>query len=202
MSAETHTLSRRRTPGEWLAATALLLALPAIVLAIYLSRTPPIVPPAPPHHPADLAALLPRPAAGSAFRVTTAAKQWPAAKMHEKIDGEDAAYLKHGCVALAAMTLTEAKTDLTVEMYLYRMATPAAARAVFREQAPREDAPDPVDRPTWVRIGDEAYTSYGCCYVRAGALYLKIIAGAATPSAGAETAALALAFVAGLNPGR
>ncbi len=193
---------RRRLP-ETLAGLVLLLALPAIVVGIYRHRrrgtpAPPPEPPrrrsrppgrtahAAPAKTADLLALLPRPSKFSPFRITTPPQQWPADKMHEKIDGEDGAYLKHGCAGLAAMTLTEAKSGQTIDVYLYQMSTPAAAAAVFGEQAPPEQALDPADRPKQVQVGDKAYTSYGCCYVRSGAYYLKLITGTRTGTAAIE----------------
>lgn len=141
---------------------------------------------------ADLLPMLPRPQGQSPFEITTPPKQWPADRMHEKINGEDEAYLKHGCLALAAMTLTNADSAATIDIYLYQMATPAAARAIFEEQTP-------PDGPTYVDIGDKAYTSWGSCYVRAGPLYLKLIAGDAGAAA-AEALNLARQFTKKLAP--
>jgi len=203
----------------WLAAAVLLAVLPGVVAAIILARGqggPAALPePAdqaqplvvevvmqpeyaagePPGQFGALAALLPRPADDSTFRISTAAQQWPANRMYEKIDGEDKAYLKHGCTGLAAATLKHRDSGVTIEMFLYRMADGPAAEAVFNEQAPSPDAPDPRDRPEWVAIGDRAYLSYGCCYLRAGAHYLKLLAAAETPAAGGEVRRLARRFV-------
>jgi len=114
--------------------------------------------------------------------------------MYEKINGEDEAYLKHGCVALAAMTLTDKASGATVDIYLYRMATPAAARAVFEEQAPPADTSQLRDRPRYVDIGDKAYTSWGCYYVRAGEFYLKLIASDQAGPSATQAARLAIRF--------
>jgi len=192
---------RRASPGEWVAAAALLLALPAIGLGIYLAGrgyvepTPPQPAQAAPSADAlDLISRLPLPPAGSPLKVTTPPKQWPAKRMYEKIDGEDKAYLTHGCVGLAAATLTDPAEQITIDLYLYQMTTPEAAEKVFAAQAPPEDAPDPAHRPRYVDIGDRAYLSGGCCYVRAGAYYLKLIAGFETPAATQRILELARQF--------
>ena len=200
MDAEVDPATRRTSPGEWLAAAALLLALGGIVLAIYLARRTgappaPSAPPATAPAAADLAALLPAPDNDSPFRILVPARHWPADKMHQKINGEDRAYLKHGCLGLAAATLSNPDSGVTLDVYLYQMTAAASAEAVFDEQAPRQDAPAPRDRPNWIDLGDKAYTSYGCCYVRAGAFYLKVIPAAETPLAQAEAMKLARQFV-------
>ena len=193
---------RRASTGERLAAAGLLGALPAIALGIYFAgRSPPTAAPPPPAEGLSLADLLPRPPAGAPLAIAVAPEAWPADKMYEKIDGEDRAYLKHGCLGLAAMTLRHAGTGETIDVFLYRFATPAGAEKVFAEQAPPDDAAEAADRPKYVDVGDRAYTSYGCCYLRAGPFYLKLIAGADTPAAAAATLKLARAFAAGRKEG-
>jgi len=92
------------------------------------------------------------------------------------------------------MTLTNPADANTLDLFLYQMAGPAAAERILAEQAPREDAPDPADRPEYVDVGDKAYLSYGCCYVRAGSFYLKIIAGSQAPGSVREVLELARRF--------
>jgi len=124
---------------------------------------------------ADLTALLPRPEKQSPFHISTAAKQWPAEKMHEKINGEDVVYLDAGCLGLGAMTLANASGMETIDLYLFQMKTPDAARDVFAAQGPDDNAPKPSDRPKYIDLGDKAYTTYGSCYLRTGRFYLKVL---------------------------
>lgn len=122
--------------------------------------------------PKALVELLPRPDADSAYQVVTPAKQWPADRMYEKINGEDFIYLQAGCRALAAMTLGQAGGDEMLELFLFEMNDPAAAAEVFEKQKPPSDA---ARSPESLELGDEGYTHYGSCYVRCGRYYLKII---------------------------
>jgi len=200
MIAASKKAGRGASVGKWVAAAVLLLALAGIGVGIWLSgreggptKTPDRRQRAKPM--ADLVALLPRPGEDSSFELVAPARQWPAEKMHEKIDGEDGAYLKHGCLGLGAATLERRGDGGTIDLFLYQMTTPAAAAAVFDEQAPPADAPEPRRRPTPVDVGDKAYVSYGCCYVRSGPFYLKVITSAAVPSATASAVGLARAFV-------
>ena len=124
---------------------------------------------------ADLTALLPTPEKQSPFGISTAPKQWPAEQMHEKINGEDVIYLDAGCLGLGAMTLANASGMETIDLYLFQMKTPDAARDVFAAQAPDDAAPKPSDRPKYVDLGDKAYTTYGSCYLRTGRFYLKVL---------------------------
>lgn len=213
--------SGRGSPVELPAAAVLLAALPAVVLALLLARgsgrTVPASPAgmepevplaeevvmqpqyaggasartAAPGKTADLAALLPRVPEQSPFRVSSPVKQWTAEKMHEKINGEDEVYLKAGCLGLAAMTLSNGPGTETIDLYLFEMRAPGSAEKVFAEQAPPGDAPTPADRPTYVDLGDKAYTTYGSCYLRVGRFYLKVLVNG--ESKGAADAAMALA---------
>ena len=135
----------------------------------------------------DLADLIPKPQKESPFRISSAAKQWSAEKMHEKINGEDMVYLDAGCLGLAAMTLSNSTGTETIDLYLFEMRTPGAAEKVFAAQAPPDDAQAAADRPKYVDLGDKAYTTYGSCYLRVGAFYLKVLVSAESKTA-AETA--------------
>ena len=145
---------------------------------------------------ADLTALLPTPEKQSPFHISAAAKQWPAEKMHEKINGEDAVYLDAGCLGLGAMTLANASGMETIDLYLFQMKTPDAARDVFAAQAPDKDAAKPSDRPKYVDLGDKAYTTYGSCYLHAGRFYLKVLVNGESKSAAAAALNLARKFAA------
>jgi len=136
---------------------------------------------------ADLTALLPRPDKQSPFRVSAAAKQWPAEQMHEKINGEDVVYLDAGCLGLGAMTLANASGTETIDLLLFQMKSANAAGEVFAAQAPDAAAPKPADRPKYVDLGDKAYTTYGSCYLRAGPFYLKVMVNGESKTA-ADTA--------------
>ena len=144
--------------------------------------------------PVDLAALLPAPAKLSPFRITSPPRQWTAEKMHEKINGEDIIYIEAGCIALAAMTLSDGPGTETIDLYLFQMRTPEAAEKVFAAQAPSDNAADEADRPKYVDLGDKAYTAYASCYLRAGAFYLKILVSGESKAAADEATALARRF--------
>jgi hypothetical protein len=218
--------ARGSSRAEAIAAVALLGALPAIALGIYLAGRG-YVPDSPSQQAgdegvaeevamppqlrgrggqaeemADLVALLPRPEDGSAFKVSVPARQWPAGRMYEKIDGEDKVYLDAGCRGLAAMTLAKAddETD-SIDVFLYQMTSPAAAEKVFAEQAPAADAVDAADRPEYVQIGQKAYTSHGSCFLRVGEFYLKLINNGESRAAGEEVLKLARRFADGVKDG-
>jgi len=216
--------SGRSSRGELIAAVVLLAALPAVVVGLVLARgsvTP--VPTSgaarepeghlpeevimqpqygggtsaravTPAKTTDLIALLPAPGKPSPFRISSAGKQWPAEKMHEKINGEDMVYLEAGCLGLAAMTLSNSAGTETIDLYLFEMRTPGSAEKVFAEQAPAEDAPDVADRPNYVDLGDKAYTTYGSCCLRAGRFYLKVLVNAESKAASEAALKLARAF--------
>jgi hypothetical protein len=208
----------------WLAAAVLLAVLPGVVAAIILARgqgdpaglpepadqaeplvaevaiQPEYAAGEPPGQFGALAALLPRPADDSTFRISTAARQWPANRMYEKIDGEDIVYLDAGCLGLAAMSLSNGSGMETIDTFLYRMVSAAAAKEVFDQQAPEADGTGAGERPKWLKLGDQAYTWYGSCYVRAGEYYLKIIVSGES-AARNQAARLARQFVESLSGG-
>ena len=145
---------------------------------------------------ADLTALLPTPEKQSPFRISTAAKQWPAAQMHEKINGEDVVYLDAGCLGLGAMTLANASGTESIDLYLFQMKTSDAARDVFAAQAPDAAAANPSDRPKYVDLGDKAYTTYGSCRLRTGRFYLKVLVNGESQAAADAALSLARKFAA------
>ena len=128
----------------------------------------------------NLVAVLPRPDQGSPFRISTPAQYWLADKMYEKINGEDIVYLDAGCEALAAMTVSLPDDTESIDLYLFRMKTPAAAAKVLAEQAPEAG---PADLPSGLDLADEARVSYGSWYVRSGPFYLKVIVNGESPTA-------------------
>ena len=142
----------------------------------------------------DLIALLPRPEKQSPFHISAAPKQWSAEQMHEKINGEDVVYIDAGCLGLGAMTLANASGMETIDLYLFQMKTPDAARDVFTAQAPDENASKPSDRPNYIDLGDKAYTTYGSCYLHAGRFYLKVMVNGESKSAAAAAIDMARKF--------
>lgn len=142
-----------------------------------------------------LTALLPRLQDESSYHVSTAAQEWPADSMYEKINGEDIVYLDAGCIGLAAVSFSDETGMKTLDVFLFEMTSDDAAREVFDQQMPSPNGVDGQDRFERLDLGDRAYMWYGSCYVQAGKYYLKIIVSSESQAAKERAVKLARQFV-------